>query len=111
MSLSDTLDITLPEGMELAPDHSGEIGWVWSNNIWINPNPPPPISTEILAKNARIKRNNLLRKNIDIFNPLRWESLSVEDKQLWLDYRQALLDIPQQQEFPLNIIWPEKPGE
>lgn len=29
--------------------------------------------------------------------------------QEWLDYRQALRDVPQQAGFPKNIVWPEKP--
>ena len=31
-----------------------------------------------------------------------------DDKQLWLDYRQALRDITEQD--PNNIIWPEEPA-
>lgn len=30
-------------------------------------------------------------------------------KDLWAAYRQALRDIPQQQGFPANVIWPQKP--
>lgn len=110
VSLSDTLEINLPAGMELAPQHDGEIGWIWSGSGWVNPNPPPAITSEVLAHNARIKRNNLLRRNVDIFNPLRWETLTAEEKQEWLDYRQDLLDVPQQSGFPDNIVWPTKPG-
>lgn len=29
----------------------------------------------------------------------------------WQNYRQALRDIPEQEGFPWNIIWPTKPGE
>jgi len=42
-------------------------------------------------------------------NPMRWELLSEEKKQEWRDYRQALLDIPQQEGFPNEIFWPEVP--
>jgi len=31
------------------------------------------------------------------------------DQQAWADYRQALRDIPQQEGFPENVVWPEKP--
>lgn len=31
--------------------------------------------------------------------------------QEWLDYRQALRDIPQQEGFPVNVVWPVKPLE
>ena len=30
-------------------------------------------------------------------------------RQRWLDYRQALRDIPQQKGFPFDVVWPEKP--
>jgi hypothetical protein len=31
------------------------------------------------------------------------------DKAAWAAYRQALRDLPDQPEFPLNIMWPEAP--
>ena len=31
------------------------------------------------------------------------------DQQAWADYRQALRDIPQQEGFPEDVVWPEKP--
>lgn len=30
-------------------------------------------------------------------------------KDVWAIYRQSLRDIPQQEGFPLNVIWPNKP--
>ena len=29
--------------------------------------------------------------------------------QEWVDYRQALRDIPQQEEFPFGVQWPAEP--
>lgn len=31
------------------------------------------------------------------------------DQTAWAAYRQALRDVPQQNGFPLNVIWPAKP--
>lgn len=31
------------------------------------------------------------------------------DQAAWATYRQALRDIPQQEGFPENIVWPESP--
>lgn len=31
------------------------------------------------------------------------------DQAAWSDYRQALRDIPQQDGFPKNVVWPTKP--
>jgi len=35
--------------------------------------------------------------------------LSVEEKAAWAQYRQALRDLPENTEDPLNPAWPEKP--
>lgn len=33
-----------------------------------------------------------------------------EQDPLWLEYRQALRDVPQQEGFPYDIVWPTAPG-
>ena len=35
--------------------------------------------------------------------------LNTAKKATWATYRQALRDIPEQQGFPLNVLFPEKP--
>jgi len=90
---------------------------------WDSPNLPQPTEEEIQAKIAeleaaeplrllRIERNKLLqqtdwRATVDYPNP---------DKQAWLDYRQALRDLPATADPQLdengqltNIVWPEEP--
>ena len=42
-------------------------------------------------------------------NALRWNALTAEQQQAWADYRQALLDVPQQAGFPHEVVWPTKP--
>ena len=64
---------------------------------------------ERAIKEKRQERDELLRKVADAMNPMRWEGLSEPEKQAYRDYRQALLDIPQQAGFPENIKWPVKP--
>ena len=95
------------QGIELAPDHTGEIGWTWTENGWFTNEVAPTI--EQIAERARFKRNNLLKQTVDRINPLRWESYTQEQKDAWAAYRQALLDVPQQEGFPTNIVWPVKP--
>lgn len=70
----------------------------------------PILTTEELAMKARAKRDSLLYK-IDEFvlNPLRWESLPVETKDEIASYRNLLLVVPQQNNFPHTINWPETP--
>jgi len=42
-----------------------------------------------------------------------WTQLadSSVNKEAWADYRQSLRDIPQQESFPWNVIWPANPFE
>lgn len=59
----------------------------------------------------RTIRDELLIEDVDVLSSklLWWEALSEETKQVWRDYRQALLDVPQQAGFPDSITWPTKP--
>lgn len=69
-----------------------------------------PPTTEQLAANARGQRDNLLFEVDSIVgNPLRWASFTTEQQTAWANYRQALLDVPQQAGFPNTINWPTKP--
>lgn len=54
--------------------------------------------------NIRKMRDGLLRET-------DWMVLSdnLEPPQEWLDYRQALRDVPQQDTFPNAVTWPTKP--
>lgn len=67
------------------------------------------IEMQKLTREARAKRDNLLKETVDSVNPMRWEALTDEQKDAWRAYRQALLDVPQQEGFPTNIIWPNIP--
>jgi hypothetical protein len=108
----ESLDNFIPykEGIELAPQHDGEIGWTWDvvNNSWIIPPEPEP-TEEYLIEQARMKRNILLDHHVDRLNGPRWEGLTEPQKELWRQYRLDLLNVPQQQGFPYNITWPTKP--
>lgn len=67
-------------------------------------------TTEELAQQIRFQRDQLLLA-LDqyVSNPLRWASLSTAQQTELADYRQALLDVPQQPGFPNTISWPTKP--
>jgi len=72
----------------------------------INPTPTP----EQLEAQARAKRDRLLRElDVIVSNPLRWAEFDEPTKQALADYRQALLDVPQQEGFPDDIVWPVNP--
>ena len=68
--------------------------------------PPPPPTDEELAAAIRAERDALLAAT-------DWTQLPdvpEETRALWADYRQALRDVPQQDGFPHDINWPEKPN-
>jgi hypothetical protein len=58
---------------------------------------------------VRTERNGRLAAEVDSLNPIRWESMTEEMRHAWRDYRQLLLDVPQQAD-PFNIDWPAKPA-
>lgn len=68
------------------------------------------IDEEYLCNRARKNREKLLQEMDEVVsNPLRWEELSSSDKQSVKEYRGQLLNIPEQEGFPLNIDWPSTP--
>jgi hypothetical protein len=67
-------------------------------------------TTEELAANARGQRDALLQELDSIVgNPLRWASFSTDQQTELANYRQALLDVPQQTGFPNTVDFPVKP--
>jgi hypothetical protein len=91
----------------LAVDHTGEIGWTWNSSEWQTTT--TVVTTERLIEKIRLKRDRLLRLEIDSMNPIRWQTMSQVQKNNWSMYRQHLLDVPQQPGFPTNIVWPVNP--
>jgi len=73
-----------------------------------------PTEEEILNSNKSFQRrirNELLQSDVDpiVTNILYWDSFTSEKKEEWRNYRQALLDVPEQSGFPNDITWPTKP--
>ena len=66
------------------------------------------LENAILEDNMRRKRNDLLSKT-DKYTLPDWPHPSEEVKQAWLDYRQALRDLPANTTDPENPIWPTPP--
>lgn len=74
----------------------------------------PPTQAELNAAQAQLirdTRDEILVNTVDPLatNPLRWADLTAEKQAEWAEYRHALLDVPQQEGFPINITWPTKP--
>ena len=67
---------------------------------------------EVKLKEARAQRDHLLSELDSIVsNPLRWNAFTEAEQQGLADYRQALLDVPQQEGFPTDVMWPTDPIE
>jgi hypothetical protein len=91
---------------------------------WLSPDITQPTEAEIQAEIARLeaeqpwkelrqKRNRLLAesdwvsmKAIDA----SIDGLGIQLPQVWMDYRQALRDLPANTTDPANPDWPVKPG-
>jgi hypothetical protein len=76
----------------------------------------PPTEEEITAELAalvRSERDRILVTVVDpiVSNQFRWDDLTADQQQAWRDYRRALLNIPQQANFPWDVIWPTAPNE
>lgn len=73
--------------------------------------PTPEELTAITAGAVRAERDMKLAIEVDSIagNTLRWAELSAEKQQAWAAYRQALRDVPAQEGFPTNVVWPVAP--
>lgn len=61
------------------------------------------LQTAEQADRARLQRNTLLAET-----DWRFRSDMIPSQE-WKDYCQALRDVPNQEGFPWNVIWPTKP--
>jgi hypothetical protein len=63
------------------------------------------------AENVRSLRDYELLEEVDplVLNSLRWSDLTDEQRTAWSQYRTDLLNVPQQDGFPHNVIWPTRP--
>ena len=66
---------------------------------------------EIKSCDVRQKRDSLLEEQVDTIagNVLRWNELTAVQQQELSEYRQSLLNVPQQAGFPETIEWPSVP--
>ena len=59
-----------------------------------------------LAKEIRKKRDALLSKTD--WTQMTDTALPQQKQEAYRIYRQALRDVPEQEEFPYNVVWPEE---
>ena len=71
---------------------------------------PVILSDSDLESIIRQNRDQLLLElDAIVSNPIRWQSFSESKKKEFSDYRQLLLDIPQQLNFPSAVVYPQLP--
>src|SRR5690625_581590 len=66
-------------------------------------------TTDDYWEDVRSKRDALLQESDIEVLPDRWALMSPEEQHAWATYRQALRDIPESHEDPLQVEWPKKP--
>lgn len=66
------------------------------------------MDNDMLMYQIRTQRDKLLEET-DKYALLDWPHTSLVKQTEWLDYRQALRDLPSTTEDPANPVWPEKP--
>lgn len=66
---------------------------------------------QALSAENRAIRDRMLKLDVDpiVTNPLRWADLTTEKQNEWTQYRNNLLNVPQQAGFPNTVNWPTKP--
>jgi len=70
-----------------------------------------PSAEEMLADQVRAERaSRLAQLDAIVANPSRWVAFTAEQQGALAAYRQALLDVPQQDGFPGEVDWPEMPA-
>jgi hypothetical protein len=75
--------------------------------------PPEPIIIEItdeqISTNVRSQRDFLLAQSDIKMLYDNWNSMSTTLKGKWTTYRQELRDLPEQEGFPREVVWPVEP--
>ena len=67
------------------------------------------MDNDMLISQLRGQRTMLLIKT-DKYALPDWPHESLEKQKEWLDYRQALRDLPTVTEDPANVVWPVQPS-
>lgn len=81
--------------------------WSIEQNQWIEDTNE---KFEVSGLYVRDFRLGLLKElDLLVMNPLRFATFTDEQKAELEQYRQDLLDVPQQTGFPLDVVFPDKP--
>jgi hypothetical protein len=98
-------------GMGGIKDRLGDLSWLgdaYADQGWVEVGPAPDSSAldKTAVINAQIE-HFLQESNWMVAGDNT--SVSKNDRVLWIEYRQALREIPNQSGFPEEVYWPTKP--
>lgn len=103
---------SIPE-FDIATQAAREVMPSFISNEWVQTWEVYELSSEELAQRTEQKANEVRNERNKKLTASDWTQvddtpLSNSDKIAWAQYRQALRDLPSQEGFPWNVIWPEK---
>jgi hypothetical protein len=84
------------------PEDGAPYDFDWITKTWI-------LNQDQYSDQQRILRNQMLSA-VDRVNPVWFNTLTPQQQQDLITYRQLLLSVPQQSGFPADINWPAKPS-
>lgn len=82
---------------------------IWSEGIWYQTYVVSDLSSEDVSTKYQLKSSEIRDARDRMIAATDWtQSPDVPQaiKSQWALYRQALRDVPQQAEFPFNVVWP-----
>lgn len=116
------IDLQTYEGAELKVGKADCYTDYYKNNSLVKYPPKPDwfytfdfeserwvVNVEEAANQAIAKRDKLLAEGPDRISPIWWASMTTQEQAAWTQYRQDLLDITEQADYPEFIVWPIKP--
>lgn len=88
--------------VDMPPKPSSNYVFDYENKDWV-------FDTFNATQQAYARRTQLLNDGPDRISPIWWSSMTEQEQQAWSQYRQDLLNVPQQPQFPQVIDWPVSP--
>ena len=102
-----------PDDTDMTIDNNALIELIGSDYIsYVSPVPLTQDQLdELLAGQIRIQRYDMLIGEVDpiVSNPLIWGELTDAKQAEWTKYRNDLLNLTEQPNFPNTVIWPTVP--
>jgi hypothetical protein len=109
IALFDADDVPSWAAAWVDSDFSVSVGDVYDGVSFVPREQPIQLSEEIRAQRDKLLADSdwVVTKAVE---QNAQDGLGIQVPQVWLAYRQALRDIPQQAGFPDNVTWPTKPA-